>query len=653
MFAEAMLPTQKLWSLEANAEKARSSQSRYAKNDRIEIIHARLLGDYSVDRTIFKNFVEQWRHVDDANLQTAPVFWGSVSAPKSFDVVLLDGGEYTTYPEWRALRTRTRWLLLDDTNADKCRQVLADVRRDPTWEVVEAFDERNGCALCRRTAPVHTRRIVDCFPFFNELQILELRLSELEGVVDGVVLCESPRTHQGTEKPLYFAENAARYARWGISPVTAREAPAGFRSASPQKHKDRPVTRAWERERFQRQELMRGLEKLDLSPEDLVIVSDVDEIPDRAAVGKLAADGIDSIAALEQDLYHYDLRCIQEGQPKWTRAVVMTWAHLTGARQRCLNTREEPEITPLVASGGWHLSSFGGAEAVREKISACCHGEEDLGPQEQTRDVGEVGERIQRGEDLYRRGFVTLKRIPSVRSYLPRGWLNQSDFLLGGERGAPTRGLLERMVFMTLINTHPESSGAVVEVGAETGDPGGSNSLFFEEILGFRAILIEPNPGSFAKLQANRPKADRHLVAISSEERRLASDGPTSQLVEPGHDGVEVQCVTLSDVLAGVSSPIDLMIVDTEGSELEVLSTFPWDRLDLTVVVVECLSAHSLSKNTPARRLHSAKDSAVRRLLGEKGFVYLFSDKELTNEFWVRPNSPRPECAVQGTPGPR
>ncbi|NJM15850.1 MAG: hypothetical protein HC896_11225 [Bacteroidales bacterium] len=49
--------------------------------------------------------------------------------------------------------------------------------------------------------------VYDCFPFFNELDILEIRLNELNEAVDKFVLVEASRTFQGDPKPLYFEEN--------------------------------------------------------------------------------------------------------------------------------------------------------------------------------------------------------------------------------------------------------------------------------------------------------------------------------------------------------------------------------------------------------------------------------------------------------------
>ncbi|HXP48954.1 MAG TPA: hypothetical protein VN922_03315, partial [Bacteroidia bacterium] len=53
--------------------------------------------------------------------------------------------------------------------------------------------------------------VYDCFTFFNELDILEIRLNVLDKVVDKFVLVEATRTHQGKEKPLYYNENKTRY----------------------------------------------------------------------------------------------------------------------------------------------------------------------------------------------------------------------------------------------------------------------------------------------------------------------------------------------------------------------------------------------------------------------------------------------------------
>lgn len=53
--------------------------------------------------------------------------------------------------------------------------------------------------------------IYDCFTFFNELELLELRLHELADVVDKFVLVEATKTHSNKSKPLYYWENRSRF----------------------------------------------------------------------------------------------------------------------------------------------------------------------------------------------------------------------------------------------------------------------------------------------------------------------------------------------------------------------------------------------------------------------------------------------------------
>ena len=57
-------------------------------------------------------------------------------------------------------------------------------------------------------------KIYDCFIFFNELDLLEIRLKTLEKVVDYFLLVEATKTHRGQDKPLYFNENKERFKKW-------------------------------------------------------------------------------------------------------------------------------------------------------------------------------------------------------------------------------------------------------------------------------------------------------------------------------------------------------------------------------------------------------------------------------------------------------
>ena len=59
-----------------------------------------------------------------------------------------------------------------------------------------------------------TSKVYDCFTFFNEFELLEIRLNELDSVVDKFVLVEASKTHQGKEKPLFYNENKDRFKKF-------------------------------------------------------------------------------------------------------------------------------------------------------------------------------------------------------------------------------------------------------------------------------------------------------------------------------------------------------------------------------------------------------------------------------------------------------
>src|SRR5579884_2037055 len=108
--------------------------------------------------------------------------------------------------------------------------------------------------------------IFDAFLFFDELKILKLRLEELGDVVDRFVLVESTRTFSNRSKPLHFLDNQHLFRKYAskIRHVVVEDMPERYESA-------------WDVEAFQRNAILRGIEGA--APDDLIIISDVDEIP--------------------------------------------------------------------------------------------------------------------------------------------------------------------------------------------------------------------------------------------------------------------------------------------------------------------------------------------------------------------------------------
>jgi hypothetical protein len=199
--------------------------------------------------------------------------------------------------------------------------------------------------------------IVDCFTFFNELDILELRLTLLDGVVDRFVLCEAPFTFRGVPKPLVYAQNAARFSRWKDRIVHLV-------------YDAEPSTNPWQNEWGQRAFLTTAIR--DLADDDLVLIGDIDEIPAPEHAGRRPGAG--------RVLAHRQLMCVGYVN----RVADERWIGTKAIERGDLGTRTLNDIRALpfgsfdMIDSGWHFSTLGGPAAMAAKIRAYSHSEIDI-----------------------------------------------------------------------------------------------------------------------------------------------------------------------------------------------------------------------------------------------------------------------------------
>jgi beta-1,4-mannosyl-glycoprotein beta-1,4-N-acetylglucosaminyltransferase len=198
--------------------------------------------------------------------------------------------------------------------------------------------------------------LVDTFMFYNEFDILELRLEVLDRYVDRFVLVEAEVNHVGGSKPLYFEENKERFAKWLHKikhiVVTADEAPKD----------DSP----WAREKFQRECILRGLE--DVPNEAIVMVSDVDEIPDLSKVRYEQLPHL--VCSVHMWMFEYSFDYLFTGEP-WFGTVITNCELFKRAGPNYL--RDNRWKFPCFRESGWHLSSFGKSGHVRNKMATYAH----------------------------------------------------------------------------------------------------------------------------------------------------------------------------------------------------------------------------------------------------------------------------------------
>ena len=128
--------------------------------------------------------------------------------------------------------------------------------------------------------------IYDCFTFYNELDILEMRLEELYPVVDRFVIVEMNRTFQGDQKGSVLYSNLSRFIKYsGKMNLQLVECP-------------NQINNPWEREYFQRNAIGDKLHQLNLNDDDVIILGDADEIPRRSTVESLNPQPVQSMAFL-------------------------------------------------------------------------------------------------------------------------------------------------------------------------------------------------------------------------------------------------------------------------------------------------------------------------------------------------------------------
>ncbi len=149
-------------------------------------------------------------------------------------------------------------------------------------------------------------KIVDALTFNKELDLLEGRLEYLYNHVDYFLIVESNYTHTGKEKPLYFAENASRFAKYADKILPCRLIV----------DKNYDFTDSWKLENQQRDFISLCLDSFDAN--DVIMVSDADEIPDRSQFANLRElMKSNNIVRFNQRMFYYNLSTRLASFPTW------------------------------------------------------------------------------------------------------------------------------------------------------------------------------------------------------------------------------------------------------------------------------------------------------------------------------------------------
>ena len=119
------------------------------RHDLYQLVWGSIIQEGELDMTNLSETESNWIKTDLEDMRKAPYVFKKV--PENIDLLILDGGEFSTYAEFQKLNSRVSgWIILDDTNSRKCARILREVPAEGTWNVIFQSDERNGTAVLRK-----------------------------------------------------------------------------------------------------------------------------------------------------------------------------------------------------------------------------------------------------------------------------------------------------------------------------------------------------------------------------------------------------------------------------------------------------------------------------------------------------------------------
>lgn len=229
-------------------------------------------------------------------------------------------------------------------------------------------------------------KIFDCFMYFDEEVVLDVRLNFLNKYVDKFVIVESEYNHKGEKRVPQFNINKFSKFRDKIIYILKKDIPEGIEPIiDGDNHNEvyrKSIFNSWKRENLQRNNIMDGLN--DAHPEDWVIISDLDEIPNLKKINLKKIKR--KIVLFKQDMMYYKfnlklddfvwigtkackLKYLQS--PQWLRDIKCK--NFGWWRIDTLFSKKKYQNMEFIENGGWHFSYLKTPEEVEKKLKSYLH----------------------------------------------------------------------------------------------------------------------------------------------------------------------------------------------------------------------------------------------------------------------------------------
>ena len=254
-------------------------------------------------------------------------------------------------------------------------------------------------------------KIFDCFMYFNENAVLDLRLNHLNEFVDYFVIVESLYNHKGESKNLNFDINKfkkfERKIRYLILDQLPKNTEIINKEDSENEKSRKYILNGYKRDHFQRNYIMNGIKDADF--EDMILISDIDEIPN---LDNVKLKSIKSkLIFFNQKMCYYKFNLYQESynwagsrgckkknllSPQWLRDIKAK--HYAFWRLDAFFSKKKYTNIHFVNDGGWHFSYLGTPEGIEKKLKSYTHHREyELNPI----GISKIRDRIKNKESVY------------------------------------------------------------------------------------------------------------------------------------------------------------------------------------------------------------------------------------------------------------
>ena len=229
-------------------------------------------------------------------------------------------------------------------------------------------------------------RIFDCFMYFDEDVVLDLRLNTLDKYVDYFIIVESTFTHRGDKRNLKFDHKKFEKFKDKIIYLTFDKEPEGieevYENDNEIEKSKKYILNAAKRENGQRDYIINGLKKA--GPEDLILISDVDEIPNLEGINLKNLK--EKILMFQQDMFYYkfDLKlpnmiwsgtkgCKKKNllSPQWLRNIKDKKYSLF--RLDIIFSKVKYNSIKFIKNGGWHFSNIKSPKEIEHKLKSYLH----------------------------------------------------------------------------------------------------------------------------------------------------------------------------------------------------------------------------------------------------------------------------------------